>query len=536
MKSPALLLIFFILFLNINCDFSEKLQNGATTKSAEINNKDIKLTDLEILNPNYFSEFPDAQSKEWRPVKIPFIRKVQDTFFKNLRILWLRGKLKIEPSGMTTPSAYHGIRLGLVAADNSIYINKKTAGDFKWIESELDKFVYPCSYVLPSSITLKQTNEVYIRFITNREYISLITNIALQDKQSYVQSERWNNFIYNQIPMGIAILLTCIMVFLFYNYFFQKKKPYLIYGLYLFNIVLFFMLVYAPVSILPPKLNTTLFTALVPFSILLTVLIFQSLYGIYFLKQNIISGVAIISASLFIIFNRTSVPFYLDGNISSLLLIISIISFIYSAYLIRLLNSLKTDRFKYFLSISLLIFLVIMEALHSLGIIYNIWHQYFDYIYVPPLTALFIIINEARENKFKKAELETLYGKLKNHRTDNNQQLTESAEKKIIKVIDFIKENFTSDLSREGLASAVDLNPNYMSKLFYKHTGKKINEYINYLRIEDAARQLADPKNKLKIIDIALASGFESLSTFNRAFKKIYKETPTDYKNKNYSN
>ena len=71
-----------------------------------------------------------------------------------------------------------------------------------------------------------------------------------------------------------------------------------------------------------------------------------------------------------------------------------------------------------------------------------------------------------------------------------------------------------------------------MSRLFCIHTGKKINEYINHLRIADAARQLKEPDNRKKIIDIALATGFESLSTFNRAFKINLGLTPMEYRKK----
>ena len=71
-----------------------------------------------------------------------------------------------------------------------------------------------------------------------------------------------------------------------------------------------------------------------------------------------------------------------------------------------------------------------------------------------------------------------------------------------------------------------------MSKLFYQHTGKKINDYINHLRITDAARQLAESSNGKKIIDIALSVGFDSLSTFNRAFKNVFNLTPSEYKKK----
>ncbi|HQL83140.1 MAG TPA: helix-turn-helix transcriptional regulator, partial [Spirochaetota bacterium] len=59
-------------------------------------------------------------------------------------------------------------------------------------------------------------------------------------------------------------------------------------------------------------------------------------------------------------------------------------------------------------------------------------------------------------------------------------------------------------------------------------TGYKINDYINKLRIEDAAAKLAERDGK--IIEIAFSVGFESLTTFNRVFKSVVGKTPTEYR------
>ncbi len=83
---------------------------------------------------------------------------------------------------------------------------------------------------------------------------------------------------------------------------------------------------------------------------------------------------------------------------------------------------------------------------------------------------------------------------------------------------------YISDLSREGLASVISMHPNYFSPLFNSITSISMTEYINTLRIEDAVKQLKS--GGTKIIDIAFAAGFGSLSTFNRVFKKITGKTP----------
>ena len=101
-------------------------------------------------------------------------------------------------------------------------------------------------------------------------------------------------------------------------------------------------------------------------------------------------------------------------------------------------------------------------------------------------------------------------------------------EEKIQKVINYIHENYTFDISREGLAAAVGMNPNYFSSQFKEFTGRKINDYINELRVNEAMDRLKD--KDVKIIDAALATGFDSLSTFNRAFRHCTGKTPTEYR------
>ncbi len=531
-KEKIITFALFIFLFFINCNSSENIKPELIYESYQSKQKAIILGDLEIFNGPSFFGLPDASSPNWKPVKIPFVNKMQTPFFMNYKTIWLRGKFKIKEYGWDMHYVYYGIRLGLIAAANLVYINNELIGTFE--SREFDKYLWPSSYVLPAHVNLKETNEVYIRFITDRENITLISDIIIQDKTSYLQSEKWNNFLYNQLPVGFSILLIGMLIILLKNYFIFKNKRHLLYALYLFNMFLFPLIIYSPTNFLKFEMSLAILFVTVPINILLTILIFQSLYGIYLTKQNIISGSILLLISIYFI-TRSYNPYDYETIIQPMKFIY-IPLLIYYIYLIYLLNSHRPDKFKLKVIISLFVTIIIISNIQGLGEKYNIWYQYFYYIYSTPIYAALIIIYETREAKKRRAELEILHSRLEKNNNGSNQLLTESAEKKIEKVIDFLNENFTSDISREGLASAVDMNPNYMSKLFYKHTGKKINEYINGLRIADAARQLAESNNGKKVIDIALGVGFDSLSTFNRAFKNIYRVTPTEYKKKNNSN
>jgi len=111
---------------------------------------------------------------------------------------------------------------------------------------------------------------------------------------------------------------------------------------------------------------------------------------------------------------------------------------------------------------------------------------------------------------------------------ENNPPLTLAAQDKISKAISFIRDNFNSEISRDGLASHLDLSPNYFGKLFTEYTGMKMNDFITDLRISEATRLLRDTGEQ--IIDIAFAVGFNNLRTFNRAFFKCVGMTPREYR------
>lgn len=121
-----------------------------------------------------------------------------------------------------------------------------------------------------------------------------------------------------------------------------------------------------------------------------------------------------------------------------------------------------------------------------------------------------------------------LYAKLREAGKSSDRPPGPDIEDKIRIVTDFIRENYTADLSREGLASAVNMSADYLSRMFNRVTGMRLDEYINELRAADAAKRLAETDDT--IIAIAMETGFESLRHFNRVFNKTYRMNPTDYR------
>ncbi len=125
-----------------------------------------------------------------------------------------------------------------------------------------------------------------------------------------------------------------------------------------------------------------------------------------------------------------------------------------------------------------------------------------------------------------------LYSELMDIQKKKNLKSSVTAEtrEKLDKVIDYLDRNYHSDISREGLAEYVEMNSDYLGKLFKEYTGFKISEYINNLRIMQAKELLVNSEEK--VIDIAFHTGFENLSTFYRVFQNIIGISPSKYRDK----
>ena len=98
----------------------------------------------------------------------------------------------------------------------------------------------------------------------------------------------------------------------------------------------------------------------------------------------------------------------------------------------------------------------------------------------------------------------------------------------ITKAKQFILEHHTEDLSLGQVAAAVHTSIFYFCKLFRKVTGTTFTEFVSRTRIERAKNLMLNPN--LRVSEIAYEVGFQSLTHFNRVFKKLLGEAPTEYR------
>ena len=109
-------------------------------------------------------------------------------------------------------------------------------------------------------------------------------------------------------------------------------------------------------------------------------------------------------------------------------------------------------------------------------------------------------------------------------------QATDVLPMKITHAAKFIRERAGEALSLGEVADEVDLSRERLSRLFHESLGITFSDYLNEVRLGEARRRLEEPDET--ITEIAYASGFQSLSQFNRSFLKAEGMNPSQYRRK----
>ncbi len=100
---------------------------------------------------------------------------------------------------------------------------------------------------------------------------------------------------------------------------------------------------------------------------------------------------------------------------------------------------------------------------------------------------------------------------------------------KIERILEYISENYMENLTLEFISKKFGYEYHYLSRLLNKCYHINFRELLNEYRIEAAKEMLSE--GKLRISDIAFSCGFQSLRSFNHAFKRITECSPSEYSN-----
>ena len=107
---------------------------------------------------------------------------------------------------------------------------------------------------------------------------------------------------------------------------------------------------------------------------------------------------------------------------------------------------------------------------------------------------------------------------------------TDDVMRRMMMVTDYIKNNLTADdLSQGAMAEMAGISKDYFSRIFKNLTGMNYSKWLNTVRIEKAI-ELLSQKN-MTLTEVAMMSGFQSIPSFNRVFRKDKGMAPGEYRN-----
>lgn len=106
----------------------------------------------------------------------------------------------------------------------------------------------------------------------------------------------------------------------------------------------------------------------------------------------------------------------------------------------------------------------------------------------------------------------------------------DSESRRILKVKEYINKHYTEEIRLADMADLVGMSTTSFSRFFKLRSGKTFSDYVVEMRLGVAARQLVDTTNSVS--EICYGCGFNTLSNFNRLFRKYKGCSPTEFREK----
>lgn len=101
-------------------------------------------------------------------------------------------------------------------------------------------------------------------------------------------------------------------------------------------------------------------------------------------------------------------------------------------------------------------------------------------------------------------------------------------EPNIIKALRYIDKHYTENISLDDIAETAHMSKFYFCRKFHSTTGATVLEYLNNVRLTKVHNLLLS--TQMSIDEIAAATGFSSAVNLTRAFKKVYGNSPRDFR------
>lgn len=105
---------------------------------------------------------------------------------------------------------------------------------------------------------------------------------------------------------------------------------------------------------------------------------------------------------------------------------------------------------------------------------------------------------------------------------------TENEPPAVSRARQYIISHLMEPLALEDVAQHSGVSPFHFCKIFKKATRLTFTDFVNRARVELAKRLLLKPQ--FRITEVAYDAGFQSLSQFNRSFRRIMKQSPKEFR------
>lgn len=130
------------------------------------------------------------------------------------------------------------------------------------------------------------------------------------------------------------------------------------------------------------------------------------------------------------------------------------------------------------------------------------------------MSLVFTLLNVLADNCIREG------GELERHST--------SGDANIKAIINYIDENYMSQIDLASVASHFHYTPAYLSRMFKEHVGRNFYQYLQNVRLMNCVDEMRNDEN-VRLMDLALNHGFPNAKSFISTFKKTFGCTPSEW-------
>lgn len=159
------------------------------------------------------------------------------------------------------------------------------------------------------------------------------------------------------------------------------------------------------------------------------------------------------------------------------------------------------------------------DTKRCIGALMKQWHQMDGFSF---FTSVLDVLN----NLSKSTEFELL------HTSPYINRFKQRDQERLRTIHTFLENRYATKVTIDEIAEKCNLGPEAFCRYFKKETGSTFITFLNQYRISHAKRLLLAGKT---VTEACFACGFESLSYFNRTFKAVSEETPSNFKKRHRS-